>query len=218
MQGVGLRSLKEAIDTDSSIGVFHIFGALTEFERALISERMQAGSWQRAPGDALGAAQAAREGAAPPHGGAVPVVAAHVDEICALVGVSLEDLIQTVANFEAAHSVSTSRLATFGDEEPTKARRNPAPHILNAVTFGGVRYAHLVVIESAMYLYEALVDKKSVTRPKGDIYGMKLGFACDADQSQSETPNWASFAGTMMVAFRNAPKVTRHEIRPVGKG
>ena len=44
-QGVGLRSLKEAIDTDSSTGqlVFHIFGALAEFERALIRERTLAG-------------------------------------------------------------------------------------------------------------------------------------------------------------------------------
>ena len=44
-QGVGLRSLKEAIDTDSSSGqlIFHIFGALAEFERALIRERTQAG-------------------------------------------------------------------------------------------------------------------------------------------------------------------------------
>ena len=43
--GVGLKSLKEAIDTDSPTGqvVFHIFGALAEFERALIRERPQAG-------------------------------------------------------------------------------------------------------------------------------------------------------------------------------
>ena len=44
-QGAGLRSLKEAIDTDSTSGklVFHIFGALAEFERALIRERTRAG-------------------------------------------------------------------------------------------------------------------------------------------------------------------------------
>ena len=44
-QGIGLRSLKEAIDTDSSSGqlIFHIFGALAEFERTLIRERTQAG-------------------------------------------------------------------------------------------------------------------------------------------------------------------------------
>ena len=41
--GVGLKSLKEAIDTDSPTGqlVFHIFGALAEFERAVIRERTQ---------------------------------------------------------------------------------------------------------------------------------------------------------------------------------
>ena len=43
--GVGLKSLKEAIETDSPTGqlVFHIFGALAEFKRALIRERTQAG-------------------------------------------------------------------------------------------------------------------------------------------------------------------------------
>ena len=44
-QGVGLRSLHEAIDTTSSTGklVFHLFAALSEFERNLIRERTQAG-------------------------------------------------------------------------------------------------------------------------------------------------------------------------------
>jgi DNA invertase Pin-like site-specific DNA recombinase len=44
-QGVGLKSLHEAIDTSSSSGklIFHIFGALAEFERNLIRERTQAG-------------------------------------------------------------------------------------------------------------------------------------------------------------------------------
>ena len=42
---VGLRSLKEALDTTSSGGrlIFHMFGALAEFERDLIRERTQAG-------------------------------------------------------------------------------------------------------------------------------------------------------------------------------
>ena len=42
---VGLKSLQEAIDTSTSTGklVFHIFGALAEFERNLIRERTKAG-------------------------------------------------------------------------------------------------------------------------------------------------------------------------------
>ena len=44
-RGVGFRSLTEQIDTTTSGGklVFHVFGALAEFERDLIRERTQAG-------------------------------------------------------------------------------------------------------------------------------------------------------------------------------
>lgn len=44
-QKVGFQSLQESIDTTTPGGrlVFHIFGALAEFERNLISERTRAG-------------------------------------------------------------------------------------------------------------------------------------------------------------------------------
>ena len=44
-KGIGFRSLTEAIDTTSAGGklVFHIFAALSEFERSLIQERTRAG-------------------------------------------------------------------------------------------------------------------------------------------------------------------------------
>ena len=44
-RGVGFRSLTEAIDTTTSGGrlIFHVFGALGQFERDLISERSKAG-------------------------------------------------------------------------------------------------------------------------------------------------------------------------------
>ena len=44
-RGVGLKSVSEGIDTTTSGGklVFHIFGAIAEFERTLIIERTQAG-------------------------------------------------------------------------------------------------------------------------------------------------------------------------------
>jgi DNA invertase Pin-like site-specific DNA recombinase len=43
--GMGFRSLTEAIDTTTPSGrlVFHIFGALAEFERSIIKERTRAG-------------------------------------------------------------------------------------------------------------------------------------------------------------------------------
>ena len=44
-KGIGFRSLTEQIDTTTSGGklIFHIFGALAEFERDIIRERTQAG-------------------------------------------------------------------------------------------------------------------------------------------------------------------------------
>jgi DNA invertase Pin-like site-specific DNA recombinase len=44
-RGVGFKSLQESIDTTTSGGklIFHIFGALAEFEREIIRERTKAG-------------------------------------------------------------------------------------------------------------------------------------------------------------------------------
>lgn len=44
-RGVGFRSLNESINTSSAGGklIFHVFAALSEFERSLIQERTQAG-------------------------------------------------------------------------------------------------------------------------------------------------------------------------------
>src|SRR2546427_4564800 len=44
-RGVGFRSLQESIDTSTSAGklVFHVFGALAEFERELVRERTRTG-------------------------------------------------------------------------------------------------------------------------------------------------------------------------------
>src|SRR3954467_3250206 len=59
-RGVGFQSVQEAIDTTTSGGklIFHVFGALAEFERDIIRERTLAG---------LAAARArGREGGPPP--------------------------------------------------------------------------------------------------------------------------------------------------------
>ena len=101
-QGVGLRSLKEAIDTDSSGGrlIFHIFGALAEFERALIRERTQAGlQAARARGR-----QGGRRKRLNPRqrGHAVELYRARqhtVKEICGLMGISRATLYAYVEEF-----------------------------------------------------------------------------------------------------------------------
>src|SRR5271157_4201979 len=60
MRGIGFRSLTEALDTTTAQGrlVFHMFGALAEFERSLIRERTRAGL--------VAAKRAGRTGGRPP--------------------------------------------------------------------------------------------------------------------------------------------------------
>jgi DNA invertase Pin-like site-specific DNA recombinase len=63
-RGIGFKSLQEAIDTTTSGGklVFHIFGALAEFEREINRERTQAGlSAARARGKTGGRPKALTE-------------------------------------------------------------------------------------------------------------------------------------------------------------
>ena len=130
-------------------------------------------------------------------------------------GISLKEMIQAVANVEGAHSGNVGRLATVEGERASGAAKNPAPHILNAVTVCGIRYLHLIVIECALYLYEKLLGTSSIERPRGHIYRVKLGVACSPDQAESSRPDWLKFHGSLMISFSGVPKVIRFTIKAV---
>ena len=130
-------------------------------------------------------------------------------------GISLKDIIRTVVTYEGAHAINVARLAVVDGHKPFKPAKEPALHILNNITFFGIRFAHVIVIESALYLYERLLDESSIQRPDGDIYMLKSGFSCPAEQACSSRPDWLRFDGTMMMEFSSEPKLTRHTIRPV---
>ena len=56
-RGVGFRSIKESLDTTTAGGrlIFHVFGALAEFEREIIRERTMAGLEAAKAGGAMAA-------------------------------------------------------------------------------------------------------------------------------------------------------------------
>jgi len=103
-QGIGFQSLQESIDTTTSGGklIFHIFGALAEFERNLIQERTYAG---------LAAARArGRTGGRPKALDAKKTALLYrlydekkhsIQEICDLVGVSKSTLYSYLREREA---------------------------------------------------------------------------------------------------------------------
>lgn len=131
-------------------------------------------------------------------------------------GISLKQIIQTVVNYEGAHAINVSRLSDVEGHKPQKPAREPAVHILNNITLFGIRYTHLVVIETALYLYGRLLKETSIGRPRGDTYMVEPAFACPEEQAASSRPDWLRFDGTVGAVFSNEPKLIRHTIRPVG--
>ena len=130
-------------------------------------------------------------------------------------GISLKELIQTVVNFEGAHSIDVGRLSVVEGEEDFAAAKKPALHILNSITICGIRYAHIIVIECALYLYEKLLDESSIKRPDGDIYTAILGVDLSAEQAKSAQPDWIEFQGNLMISFSGRPSIVQHKIKAV---
>ena len=118
-------------------------------------------------------------------------------------------------NLEGAHAINVTRLAEVEGHKPLKAARNLQLHLLNNITLFGIRYAHLIVIEAALYLYERLLNETAIQCLGGDIYLMKPGFVCPREQASSARPDWLRYDGTMIMAFSSEPKVTRFTIKPV---
>ena len=104
-RGVGLKSLRENIDTGSSGGmlVFHLFGALAQFERNLTRERTQAGlSAARARGRSGG-----RPKALDANKRQLAIRLYHerqhsIDELCRMMGISKPTLYSYLAEADAA--------------------------------------------------------------------------------------------------------------------
>ena len=131
-------------------------------------------------------------------------------------GIALHELIRVVANYDGAHAVSVGRLSVVEGESPSKAAEEPDIHILRNITFFGVGYAELVVVEAAMYLFERLMDETSIVRPRGDCCVVKPEFECSADQAVSPKPVWLGFRGGTMVSLSARPGIVRHKVRAVG--
>ncbi len=111
-RGIGFQSLQESIDTTTSGGrlIFHIFGALAEFERNLIQERTHAG---------LSAARARGRTGGRPKSLDVKKTALlyrlydekknSIQEICDLVGVSKSTLYSYLRERETKSAIELSR-------------------------------------------------------------------------------------------------------------
>ena len=133
-------------------------------------------------------------------------------------GITLKDVIRTVATYEGAHSINVSRLL---QEEGKQARGpflHPERHILDNVTVFGMKYTHIVVIECALYLYEMLADGGHIERLGDKEWRLSPSFVTlEEDGFFSAKQGWLGFAGGLILAMGTAERSITHRIRAVGK-
>ena len=133
-------------------------------------------------------------------------------------GITLKDVIRTVATYEGAHSISVSRLLQPEGEQPRGPFRNPERHILDNVTVFGMKYTHLVVIESALYLYEMLADGGHIARLGDEEWRLRPSFVTlDENGFFSAKQGWLGFAGGLIPAIGTPGQTITHRIRAVGR-
>lgn len=100
-RGIGFRSLQESIDTTTPGGklVFHVFGALAEFERDLVRERTNAGlSAARARGRQGGRPKKLTDKKIQQAKALIKDPAVSIAEICKTLGISRSTLYRNAAS------------------------------------------------------------------------------------------------------------------------
>ena len=132
-------------------------------------------------------------------------------------GITLKEVIRMVATFEGAHSINVSRLLQPEDEKTRGPFRYPERHILDNVTVFGAKYTHLVVIETALYLYERLVDTGNIERPAEKWRTRSSFVATEVDDFFNDSAKWLAFAGGLILSLGGGEQSISHRIRAVGK-
>ena len=90
--------------------------------------------------------------------------------------------------------------------------KNIETKILGGLRFAGISYHHIVVIESALHLYESLCDNKTVNRPEGEILIPIICLVPDVSAQRK----WMTFDGGLTTSFRKEGQTINYRIRPLG--
>ena len=138
---------------------------------------------------------------------------------------SLYDILKITVDTEGAHSVDASVLMQPEGARERRVVRNSALHILNALTVVGFHYNHVIVVETALYLYRQLHaagfapdlgpdSGNNLVMPHYDItIRDREGFDVFGPDQE-----WLRFTGGFAIPSGNLPHRTLHRIRAPGGG
>ena len=125
-------------------------------------------------------------------------------------GVSLGEVIRLTANTEAAHAPYMARMMTSDPKGEPHVPKNIEAKILSGLVIAGVHYHHIVVIESALHLYESLDDNDLIKRPAGDRLIPILCLVPDVFSVRECT----TFDGGLALSFSTRGQANSYRIRP----
>lgn len=130
-------------------------------------------------------------------------------------GVSLGEIVRVTANTEGAHSPPSIPLFHEEDQRDTRALRNSHVHLVNLLTVVGMNYNHVVVMETAQYLYAELLRNEFITHPSDrprsvTMPGMSFNIGTPVF---SEPGNWLGFAGSVSMGFGSQRREQVYQIK-----
>ena len=124
-------------------------------------------------------------------------------------GISLREIIRTTTNTEGAHSADVA-----GRSGTDNAIVNGQTQILSNMKMFGLQYNHIIVIESALYLYERLIHSEGIQRPKGEIDMPTFCLVLDsADDVLLNYNKWLAFDGGLTISLGGGGQSISHKIR-----
>ncbi len=132
-------------------------------------------------------------------------------------GISLKDVLKTVVNYEGAHATNIARLSQPENDETFYGPANkPELHILNNIRILGIKYNHIIVIETALYLYGKLIKNELFKILKEETHEPTISFRSSSSEDIFwNLHEWLSYDGEIMISFGRTKKVISHRIRAV---
>ena len=130
--------------------------------------------------------------------------------------VSLQDMIRTTANTEGAHTSPSIPLHYFEGQGRPRALKNSHVHIASQLTIASVRYNHIVMCETALFLYIALLQNQFFTPAENKapvtvrVPGLALALRFPVF---SEPGQWLGLDAAVMMGFGSDKRVEKYEIR-----
>ena len=129
-------------------------------------------------------------------------------------GIALREVITIIVNTEGAHSAGGGLLKARRNEKPQTFTRRHRLNILNNITFGSVKFNHIVVIETALYLYQRMMQHRVA---QGEAKGYYMPVICMTPDVRgirsSANPRIVGFEGGLVLGLGGLKQVVSMKIR-----